>query len=191
MGLVEQALETQLKNIQQRTGKTLDELYTLIRASGLTRHGEIRDMLKRDLGLGFGDATILAQFYLKSLEPVAIPPGADPIELAVEELYAGSKASLRPIHDALMVAIEPFGPFEIAPKKGYLSLRRKRQFAMLGPASKGRFGLGLNMKDIPPTERLTELPPGGMCQYMVFLTQPAEVDAELTAWLKLAYDRAG
>ena len=33
--------------------------------------------------------------------------------------------------------------------------------------------------------------PGGMCQYKVFLSGLDEVDAELAAWLRQAYDRAG
>ena len=56
MNIVEQATLTQLKNIQQRTGKTLEELYVFIRQSGLVRHGEICEMLKRELGMGHGDA---------------------------------------------------------------------------------------------------------------------------------------
>ena len=103
----------------------------------------------------------------------------------------GAKASLRPIHEALMSAIQQFGPFEIVPKKGYLSLRRSRQFAMLGPGSNTRVEVGLNMKDVPATGRLQAQPPGGMCQYKVKVTQVSEVDAELIAWIKLAYDRAG
>jgi hypothetical protein len=65
MNVVDKATETQLNNIQTRTGRTLDELYAFIRESGLTRHGEIRDLLKRDLGLGYGDANALAGAFLK------------------------------------------------------------------------------------------------------------------------------
>jgi len=36
-------------------------------------------------------------------------------DAAVEEIYAGPKAALRPIHDRVMQAIEQLGPFEIAP----------------------------------------------------------------------------
>ena len=47
------------------------------------------------------------------------------------------------------------------------------------------------MKDVPATTRLVELPSGGMCQYKVNLTDIADVDAELLAWIKRAYESAG
>ena len=112
-------------------------------------------------------------------------------EDVVDELYSGPKADLRPIHDRVMEVVEVLGEFEIAPKKTYLSLRRKRQFAMVGPATKTRVEVGLNMKGIEPTERLILLPPGGMCNYKVNLTDPEQVDAELIAWMRTAYDSAG
>jgi hypothetical protein len=185
MSSVDQAYETQLKNIQAKTGKTLDQLYALIRKSGLTKHGEIREMLKRDLGLGHGDANTLANFYLKA---TAGPASSGD---ALTEIYSGPKAELRPIHDRLMDAINKFGPCEIAPKKTYVSLRRKKQFAMIGPATKTRVEVGINLKGLTPTERLIELPAGGMCQYKVNVTTAAEVDKELIAWIKQAYDNAG
>ena len=100
------------------------------------------------------------------------------------------KAVLRPIHDEIMNYINSLGQFEIAPKKGYLSLRRKRQFAMVGPVTNSRIEVGLNMKDIAPTNRLEQNPPGGMCQYKVKVTSMAEVDAELKAWITIAYNSA-
>jgi hypothetical protein len=95
---------------------------------------------------------------------------------------------LRPIHDALMAAIETFGPFEISPKKGYVSLRGKKQFAMVGPATNTQVEIGLNMKGVKGTSRLIEQKPGGMCQYKVRVGNAKEVDAELLGWIRQAYD---
>jgi hypothetical protein len=189
--VVDNALATQLANIEKRTGKSIGALAAIVMSSGLTRHGEIRDMLKRDLGLGHGDANTLVHHVLKSdgasAAQAAGKTGAD----VLDEIYSGAKAPLRPIHDSLITAIHGFGPFEIAPKKGYVSLRRKKQFAMIGPATNSRVDVGINMKDVPPTGRLVLLPPGGMCQYTVKVTAPGEVNAELIAWIRRAFDAAG
>jgi len=74
----------------------------------------------------------------------------------VAALYTGPKAALRPIHDALMARINAFGEFETSPKKSYVSLRRKKQFAMLGPATSTRVELGLNIKSLPANDCLVE-----------------------------------
>jgi len=184
---MDKALATQLANIERRTGKSLDELASMIRASGLTKHGEIRDKLKRDLGLGHGDANTLVHVALK---PAAEADGQSEDE-ALAAIYTGPKAALRPIHDALMAAIGAFGAFEVAPKKGYVSLRRKKQFAMIGPATNTRVEIGLNMKEVQATSRLQTMPPGGMCQYKVKATDASEVDAELISWIRRAYEGAG
>jgi hypothetical protein len=108
----------------------------------------------------------------------------------INGFYSGPKAHLRPIHDAVMAEINKLGEFEMTPKKTYISLRRKRQFAMLGPGSSTRVDLGLNMKGVAPTERLTAMPPGGMCQYQVRLTSINEVDGDLMGWIKTAFESA-
>ncbi|MBX9604136.1 MAG: DUF4287 domain-containing protein [Bryobacteraceae bacterium] len=184
---MDKALQTQLKNIETRTGKPLAELEAMVRKSGLAKHGELRDMLKRDLGMGHGDANTLVHYVL-NMAGSAEEKGAGDV---LDEIYTGPKAGQRPIHEKLMAEIGKFGDFEIAPKKGYVSLRRKKQFAMLGPATNTRFEVGLNMKGVPGTDRLLEQPAGGMCQYKIKLTHADEVDAQVIQWIRLAYDAAG
>jgi len=182
---VKQALENQLKNIQTRTGKTLDEFFAHIREAGHEKHGEIRDFLKREFSMGHGDANTLTHHFLGSRE--AAPPSND----VLGDIYSGAKASLRPIHDKIMLEIKKFGDFEVSPKKGYVALRRKKQFAMLGPKSAERAELGLNLKDAIASNRIVAQAPGGMCQYIVALRGAEDVDAEVIAALQRAFTAAG
>lgn len=199
MGEMDKATQTQLANIQKRTGKSLAELFQAVRDSGLAKHGEMRDHLKTTLGMGHGDANLVVHVFRQGADAGSISASgaggaaggdAGPAD-ALDAIFAGAKADLRPIHDRVMKGIGAFGDFEVAPKKAYVSLRRKKQFATLGPATKTRFEVGLNMKGVPATDRLLALPPGGMCQYKVNLTDPGEVDAELLGWIRAAYDSAG
>jgi Domain of unknown function (DUF5655)/Domain of unknown function (DUF4287) len=188
----QKAIETQLANIEKRTGKSLSELTDRLRSSGLAKHGELRDFAKRELALGYGDANTLTHYFLDQANAAPAPSEKSAGDMDVlAEIYTGPKAALRPIHDALKREIDPFGPYETAPKKGYVSLRRKKQFATIGPATNTRVEVGLNMKDVPATDRLLAIPPGGMCNYKIKLSTAAEVDPELIAWIRRAYDSAG
>jgi hypothetical protein len=191
MSSVEQAYATQIANIQSKTGKSLEELTDFIKSSGLTKHGELRSMLMEKLGLGYGDANSLVHFVLKSDGERAAQEKGLTTSDVLDEIYSGPKAALRPIHEKLMDSISQFGEFEIAPKKGYVSLRRKKQFAMLGPATNTRFELGLNHKSLAGDERLLAQPAGGMCNYKVKLSEASEVDEAVIAWVKQAFDAAG
>ncbi len=191
MSILDKARETQIRNIETKSGKSLDELRKVIQESGLAKHGEIRQMLINELGLTYGDANALAHFALNSDgQRAAQASGASTEDLA-GAIYSGKKAPLRPIHDKFMAAIQDLGPFEPVPKKGYFALRRKKQFAMVGPATNDRVEVGLNMKGVPATPRLAEMPAGGMCQYKVRVTDVDQVDDELIAWVRQAYESAG
>ncbi len=191
MSNLDQAVETQLKNIQSKTGKTLAELAVIAQNSGLSKHGEIRDFFKRELGLGHGDANTLTHAVLQSDGTRAAQAKGLSEDAVLDEIYTGPKASMRPIHEKLMAQIVEFGEFEILPKKGYVSLRRKKQFAMIGPASNTRFEVGINAKGLAAAERLLEQPAGSMCNYKVKVGGVDEVDDELLAWIKQAYENAG
>jgi hypothetical protein len=136
--------------------------------------------------MGHGDANTLVHVVFQSSP--ATDGAVESPEAAAERIYTGPKAALRPIHDDVMRAVNAFGAFDVAPKKTYLSLRRKKQFATVGPATNTKVEIGLNMKGVPGTSRLEALPPGGMCQYRVRLASAAEVDRELLAWIRRAYD---
>ena len=188
-------MQTQLKNVQSKTGRTIADLHQAVAATGLAKHGERRSWLMAQFKLGYGDANMVANFIAKPLPDLgtgapAAPPAAaegDPLDA----IYADAKAPLRPLHDAVMVAVQTLGDFEVAPKKSYISLRRKKQFAMLGPATKDAVEIGLNAKGLPPHQRLKLQPPGSMCQATTRISSVAEIDTVLKGWLKRAYDAAG
>lgn len=191
MADINQATLNQLADIEKRTGRSLVDLVNVVQTSGLTKHGQVRDMLKTELGLGFGNAGMLAQYALNKEDMKRQLSGGISADEALSSIYTGAKAELRPIHEKLMGEIEKFGEFETAPKKTYLSFRRDRQFAMVGPATNTQLEVGLNIKEVAPTSRLIEQKPGGMCQYKVCLSTADEVDDELIGWIRTAYNNAG
>lgn len=191
MADLDKAVATQLANIEKRTGKSLAQLAEIIRKSGLTKHGELVAMLKADLGMGHGDANTLVHTVKKAADAGGATTQPQSSDVVLDGLYVGPKAALRPIHDRLLAEIRKLGDFEEAPKKTYVSYRRKKQFVMIGPATNTRVEVGLNMKGVDPTDRLQALPAGQMCNYKVKLTDAAEVDAELLAWIAKAYAAAG
>ncbi len=192
MGSVDEALEAQIRNIEVKYGKPLSEWIAIISKSGISKHSEMIAMLKSQYGMSHGDANRVAlrarEADAASIARVAKASGRDP----VDDIYSGKKADLKPIHDALMTAITAFGnDMELAPKKGYVSLRREKQFAMIQPAA-ARIDIGLILKDIPTTERLESAAGfNAMFTHRVRVNSINDVDEQLIAWLKQAYDLAG
>ena len=123
MSSLDRPVSTQIGNIQTKTGMSLDELSAMARDSGLTKHGELRSMFKDELGLGHGDANALVHAIQQSDGTRAAAGKSE--DAVLDEIYAGAKAGFRPIHDALMREITPFGDFDVVPKKGYVSLRQE------------------------------------------------------------------
>ena len=188
---------TQLRNIQTKTGRTIVQLHEALADTGLAKTGERRSWLMQRFALGYGDANAVALLMGKPLpaldaaDPLASSEATSDPHSALDALYAGPKAALRPLHEAVLALAHGFGPFEQAPKKSYVSLRRSRQFAMVGPATRELVEIGLNHKTLPAHPRLKTLPPGGMCQATLRLARVEEIDAELAGWLRQAYDAAG
>ena len=183
MADLDEATRTQIRNIEAGTGRSMDEWMRLVGASGLTKHGQIVAWLKSEHGMTHGNANLVALIYLRG-------PDAPEGDALIDTIYSGPKATLRPFHDRVIEVARGFGPdVELAPKQTYVSLRRSKQFGMVGPVSGGRLEVGFNLKGIEPSGRLE--PTTGMCTHRVRLTDPSEFDDEVVGWLREAYDRAG
>ena len=174
-------------NIAEKTGRSVDDWTALAHAAGLAKHGEIVKFLKSEHGFTHGYANLVAHRTLHSSADQH-----DDTDLVAAQ-YAGPKAGLMPIYDKVMATVESFGEgFEAAPKKAYVSLRHKKQFALVQPSTRTRVDLGINLKGKEPAGRLESSGSfNAMVSHRVRLGSVADVDAEITAWLREAYDAAG
>ena len=92
----------------------------------------------------------------------------------------------------MTAAVNKFGgDVEVSPKKTYVSYRRSKQFALIQPSTKDRVDVGINLKGTPPGKRLEASGSfNAMVSHRVRVTKKSDVDAELKAWLRKAYDAA-
>ena len=173
------------KGLKEKTGKDLQHWVALVKKSGIEQHKAMIDFLKTEHGLTYGYANFVAH---KTRESDAASQDADDL---VTSQYKG-KESLKPIYEKLVAEIQSLGSdITLTPKKAAVSLIRKHQFALIKPATKNRIDLGLKLKDKPTTQRLGDSGPfGTMCTHRVQLSDLAEVDAELMAWIKEAYQKS-
>ena len=199
MANVEDGIAAQIRNIEARYGRPLQEWFGIIAASGLTKHTEVVAMLKAEHGMAHGAAHRISLLWRQDASadsaPASVPASvpASPGEVG-DALYTGKKASLRPLHDQLMAEILGLGPdVSLAPKKGYVSLRRPRkQFAMIQPSGAGRIDLGLILPGVSAAGRLE--PAGSfnaLFTHRVRVTSAYDLDDALAGWLAAAYTAAG
>lgn len=179
---MEKALQTMIDNMPAKTGKSLEEWMQVLSTESFAKHSEAVKFLKEkhDVTHGFANTIVTLSKKENTTE-----------EDLVGNQYKG-KESLFPIYEKLLAAIQQFGEeVQIKPKKTSVSLVRKKQFALLKPATKTRIDLGLKLKGKDITERLENSGPfGSMCTHRVRITSADDVNEELISWLKEAYEKA-
>ncbi len=174
-----------IAGLAEKTGKSLADWLKIVRASGVTKHKEIMTLLKGEHGVTHGFANMIALQALQSDSHTAADASA-----LVDAQFAGNKAAIKPLYDKLLQAITKFGKdVEVSPKKAYVSIRRQKQFAILQPSTATRLDVGINLKGKEPTERLEKAGSfNAMVSHRVRVEKPADIDKELIAWLKDAYE---
>lgn len=174
-----------IAKLEETTGKKLDAWVKIVRASGVEKHGEIVKLLKSKHGVTHGYANLIAQ--------AARPGGAAEGDELVDTQYRGKEA-LRPWYDQLIAAVKRFGAdVEVSPKKGYVSLRRTKQFALIQPSTNTRLDVGINLKgvSVAPAPRLEVSGSfNAMVSHRVRVSSAGEIDKQLLDWLRKAYEAA-
>jgi hypothetical protein len=184
----EKMLQSMLENLPAKTGRSLPEWQGVIADAGLSGHKEIMTFLKGTHGLTHGYANLVSQKVREAMAG-GPPDGGD----LVDDQYSGAKEPLRLIYEKLTTAVRAFGSdVEFSPKKTYVSLRRRKQFGLVQPSTKTRVDVGINLEDREPDGRLEASGSfNAMVSHRVRLSNPGEVDLELIAWLREAYEQAG
>lgn len=185
---VEDAVKSMILNLEQKTSRKFGEWLQIARTSGRAKHGEVVAFLKAEHGLGHGYANLVAHQAKGSDSVSEAAAGKD----LVSAQYAGKKAGLRPIYDAIEAKIAGFGKdIELSPKKTYVSLRRSKQFGIVQPSTADRVDVGLNLKGVAPKGRLEAAGSfNSMVTHRVRLSSVKDVDADLVGWLRRAYESA-
>jgi len=112
----------------------------------------------------------------------------------VETMYAGPKAALRPIHDALIALGVALGSdVKICPCQTIVPFYREHVFAQIKPSTRTRIDFGFALKGAKkkPPKRLLDtggLAKGDRIAHRIEITSLADIDAEVKEWLKIAYD---
>ncbi len=177
---MDKALQTMIDNIPGKTGKKLEEWFLLLSKENFNKHSLAVKFLKTEYGVGHGFAnTIVTLFKDKD----------KPCEDLVSNQYTG-KESLFPLYEKMISIVKKFGnDIAITPKKGSVSLIRKRQFALIKPATKTRIDLGLKLKNIEIQGCLEGSGPfGAMCTHRIQIKEIDDINDEVIKWLTTAYE---
>ncbi len=176
---MDKALQTMISNMPEKTGKSLEEWKVLLKEKAFAKHSEAVKFLKTEHQVTHG--------FANTIVAVSKDQGGSEEDLVTAQ-YKG-KEGLLPIYKALIAYVESLGKdVTITPKKGSVSVIRKRQFILIKPATKTRIDLGFKLKDKPVGARLENSGPfGSMCTHRVRLSEVGEVDAELKEWIREAY----
>lgn len=184
----QQMLAKMVENIAPRTGRSWTDWVEVAKAAGIETHRALTEHLKSEYGLKHNEAQWLAW---EVTDPGRLESYNKPTDL-VSELYAGKKAGLRPLYDALLADGLGVGD-DVTPNvcKTYTSLATGRQFAMLNPRTQTAVDVDLSLPEGVWSDRLApQKNSNPHFSQKVRVTDASEVDDELVRLLALAAEHS-
>jgi predicted transport protein len=177
-----------IEGLPQKTGRSIRQWAQLVgsKAPAGTRKERIA-WLQREHALAHGQASIVVDW----VDRPEMFAEKDPSAL-VSSMLKG-KEPIHPVFTRLSSVIEELGDdVAVEPRQTYVAFARVRQFALLQPSTSTLLDVGLVLPGAEETPRLR--PAGsfgsGRITHRVSLAHEDEIDAELTGWLRDAYDVA-
>jgi hypothetical protein len=179
--------------LPNKTGRSLEEWLTVIVDEGPAGEAERRDWLKKDHKLGTNYAVWLAERSVgKGLENSDPDLYLQAAERYVEDMFAGKKAGLRPIYDALLKFGLGFAnDVKACPCTTIVPLYRHHVIAQIKPTTNTRIDLGFALKDTKARGRLIDT--GGFAKkdritHRIPISAVNEIDDEVKRWFAAAYE---
>jgi predicted transport protein len=171
---------------KDKTGKTLVQWLSLVKASGIEKRNDILDWLKKGHGLGHMQAQFVTGIYLNNGNPVYSN------ESILLENHFTRNPDMRQMFDAVAEKIiSEFQGTQLIPKKTYLSFTAVREFAAVNiKAAELRLGLDLGNLPFDETIQKSKLTgPMPRISHMVIITDINRLDNKIVELLKQSYSR--
>lgn len=185
-------MENWIATLREKTGRSLEEWVSFINEAGPPTEEERREWLKSEHKMGTNTAWWMAERSVGKGGEDDTPEAYLATALRyVENMFAGGKAPLRPIFDALLALGFSIGPdVKACPGKTSVPLYRNHVFAQIKPTTRTRIDLGFALKDTPATGRLIDT--GGFAKkdritHRIPIASLADIDDEVRRWLVAAY----
>jgi Domain of unknown function (DUF5655) len=172
--------EMWVRVLQRQTGQGVTPWNRRIAKQGLRDERSLRSWLGRQGVTGYAQSLLVMEQFGY---PDFLLATADQL---IAQQYA-DRPQLRPVYEAIVRAAIRCGDVTIQARKTYVSLvTPRRTFARVQPTTRTRVDLGLRL-DAPPRGRLVPSRIHETMRVQVGLSAVAEVDAEITKWLRQAY----
>ena len=189
---------TIIRNIPEKTGRSVDEWAALIRAHDSDDPRALRAWLKSAHGIGMTTGSILVDLALgeaaENVDPQAYLAAAPTY---IDAMYAGPKSALRPIHDALLALGRSFGAdVRVCPCRTIVPLYRNHVFAEIKPTTRTRVDFGLALKGASPKPIRRLIDTGGLAKGNRITNRFAiesvdQIDDTVRRWAGIAYELDG
>lgn len=176
-----------IDHLKDSTGQTLAEWMKQIGGSGLSKRNDIIKWLKEQNGFGHMNASLLTGIYLNNGKPVY-----GSTEDLLDNQFARA-TDMKPLYQAFIAfAQKNFPKSTVLPKKTYVSILEKREFAAINIKPKElRIGFDLGQRAFDETVGKSKLSgPMPRISHMLVLNDKSQLNDDLIDLLKLSYQRS-